>query len=179
MGTAKLTYDRWATLCALEVLTLIANQVEKHGNADAHDVESVLLFLREIGHSCLDNTEKRLLLPLLDIEIEMIERTRLGLTLEHCRRLPGLLTEVERCHHEGRSTDFVAGSNSYATTFGDLIFEEERLLRNLCGPLSTQDRVQRVLAEFDQAEAAIISQIQSKKSSLRRLEAKYVSPHCI
>lgn len=178
MGAAKLAYDRWATLCALEVLQLIADRVERHGAADAEDVESVLLFLREIAHSCLDNTEKRLLVPLLDIEIGILERNRLGAALENCRRFAGLLDEIERSHREGRGGDFVTTSQSYTTAFGDLIFEEERFLTSL-RPIASQPEVQRILSEFERAEAAITTQIQSKKPSLRKLETKYISPHCI
>src|SRR5262245_54542284 len=178
MATPKFARDRMATLCALEVLELIADQVEKHGDADLEDISAVLLFMRDIAHPCLDNTKTWLLLPFLQAEIEASERNRVGAVLQNHDRLRGLLDELERCLRASLLDEFVNHCRTYTTVFGDLIYEEDCVLPILA-PLSTHHTLQEGLAQFDIAEAALASRARQLAPALRRLETKYVSPHCI
>jgi hemerythrin-like domain-containing protein len=171
MATPKFARDRMATLCALEVLKLIADQVEKHGNVDLEDINAVLLFMRDIAHPCLDNTKTWLLLPFLQAEIEASQRNRVGAVLQNHDRLCGLLDELERCLRASLLDEFVTNCRTYTTVFGDLIYEEDCVLPILAP--------QEGLAQFDIAEAALASRARQVAPALRRLETKYVSPHCI
>src|SRR5262245_50770088 len=127
-AAAKVARDHSVTLCALEVLQLITDQLDQHGGADLDDILAVLQFLREIAHPGLHHTEK-LLLPLLEFEMTAGERTRVDSALQRYRRTNGLLDELERCCKEGRFQEFAVTARSYTTAFGDLVFEEHLFLQ--------------------------------------------------
>jgi hypothetical protein len=168
-----------ATFSALEILKLIADHMENHGAAEAEDIDAVLGFLRDVAHPCVENTKTSLLMPLLDGGIGLRERTRIAAVLENCSRVAGLLEEVERSHQNGRLPEFVTASRTYTTAFGNLLYEEDSFLPSLIGSVSTESKVLKLLADFDAMEAILADQARSAGAKLRRLESKYVSPHCI
>jgi hypothetical protein len=176
MATPKLARDRMPTLCALEVLKLIADHLEKHSSADAEDIDAVLLFLREVAHPCLDNTKNSLLVPFLENAAASSERGRVGVVLESHRRVCGLLEDLERSHRAGQFDQFVIACRSYTTVFGDLICEEDRFLPNL---VVSSPTLQTALAKFDAEESALALRAKEASPALRRLETKYISPHCV
>jgi len=139
----------------------------------------VLRFFRNIAHPCLDNTERWLLRPFLEAGINPAEQDRLGAAVACHRQVKGLLDELENCYRQRRIQEFVSKARRYAALFGDLIFDEERFIAALLSPRARHDGVEQILARFDQAEDSVALQARSAAPTLRRLEAKYVNPHCI
>src|SRR5262245_48554347 len=171
--------DRTVTLCALEVLNLIADRVELHGTADSEDITSVLQYFRNIAHACLGNTEKHLLLPYTAAEINAVARDRVGTRLENHRQADGLLNELEQRFLEGKFEEFVAASRRYVNVLGHLMAEERHFFPTLVTLPTNYHQIQQMLSAFDEAENTLALQARAASGKLRQLELKYVSPHCI
>src|ERR1051325_7855387 len=49
--------EHQVVFCGLEVLRLIGERLENQNEVDRQDIETVLVFMRDVAHRCLDNTE--------------------------------------------------------------------------------------------------------------------------
>src|SRR5262245_58879013 len=50
--------EHQVVFCGLEVLRLMGERLENRNEIDVQDLRIVLIFLRDVAHRCLDNTEE-------------------------------------------------------------------------------------------------------------------------
>jgi hypothetical protein len=154
--TAARARDYQVVYCGLEVLRLIGERIESRGEVDSDDLQVVLVFMRDIAHRCLDNTE------------DILRHASMEQRLENHRRAQSLLDQL-RCT-EG--VEFAAACRAYTDLLAQSILEDRRLLASLdCDPVA--------LSQFYEWERDTDALARQHGQTLRRLEMKYTIPHCI
>jgi predicted nucleotidyltransferase len=154
-GVSRLR-DHQVVFCGLEVLRLMAERMENQDEVDGQDLQLVLGFMRDIAHRCLDNTEE--LLRLASFEQHVAKH-------QQARALLDGLSDV-------KGPAFASACRQYTDVLANSIFEDRRCLSTLdCDPA--------MLSQFYEWEREIADLARQHSRTLRRLEMKYTSPHCI
>jgi hypothetical protein len=154
--TASRAREHQVVYCGLEVLRLIGERVESSDEVDRDDIQVVLKFIREVTHRCLRNTEDILRFAAMEQRIENHRRAQL------------LFDDLLRAD----GAQFGAACREYADLMAQSILEDRRLLATLdCDPST--------LGQFYEWERETDALARPHGQTLRRLEMKYTSPHCI
>ena len=155
-ATASRAREHQVVFCGLEVLRLIGERMENRHDVDGQDVQVVLVFMRDIAHRCLENTEEILRFASLDQSIANHHRAR------------SLFEELSRAEGEA----FAEACRLYTDLLANSIFEDRRCLSTLgCDPVT--------LSQFYEWEREIDDLARQHGQLIHRLEMKYTSPHCI
>ena len=155
-STAIRVKEHQVVFCGLEVLRLIGERKETLRDVDGEDLQLVLVFMREVAHRCLDNTDEILRLAALE---ENVARHRQARSLfEELTRMEGL--------------EFGTACRRYTDLLALSIFEDRRCLSTLdCDPVT--------LSQFYEWEREIAETARQHGQVLHSLEMKDTSPHCI
>jgi hypothetical protein len=148
--------DHQVVFCGLEVLRLMADRVESMNEVEADDLQVVLCFMRDVAHRCLDNTEALLGLARLEQQVAKHQAAR------------ALYQEMT----QSQGAAFAIVCRRYTDLLANSIFEDRRCLSTLdCDPA--------MLGQFYEWERELADMARQHGRTLRRLEMKYTSPHCI
>ena len=155
-ATAAQAREHQVVYCGLEVLRLMGDRLENCEDVDPDDLGVVLIFMREVAHRCLENTEEILRLAAQDQRLA-----------NHQRAL-SLFEELAR----SEGADFVAAARLYTDILSQSIIEDRRCLAGLdCDPVT--------LGQFYEWERQTDALARPHGPTLHRLEMKYTNPHCI
>ena len=152
--------EHQVVFCGLEVLRLIGERLESQNEVDRQDIETVLSFMREIAHRCLDNTEDILHFAAKDEKIANHARAR------------SVFGQLDNMVNDSACEEFASLCSLYVSLLATSIFEDR-----LC--LSTLDCDPTALEQFYQWEHEVDELERAHGEILHRLETKYTSPHCI
>jgi hemerythrin-like domain-containing protein len=147
--------------CGLEVLRLMGERMESRHEVDRQDIETVLKFLRDVAHRCLDNTEDILRFASMEGSVANHERAR------------SLFDQLNTTAASGPATvEFAELCRRYTDLLATSIFEDRRCLATLDCDLTT-------LSQFYEWEREVDELARAHGQALHRLETKYTTPHCI
>jgi hypothetical protein len=155
-AAASRVREHQVVFCGLEVLRLIGERMEDRNDVDGEDLQLVLVFMRDVAHRCLDNTEEILRSAAMDQNVAKHRQAKL------------LFEELSRVNGEA----FSITCRQYTDLLAYLIFEDRRCLSALdCDPIT--------LSQFYEWEREIADIARAHGQKLHQLEMKYTSPHCI
>jgi hemerythrin-like domain-containing protein len=172
----RLSQDHQLMLCALEVLKLMADHMERSESVDADDVKWILGFCREVGNSCLDITEKSFLIPAMNGTSTESQRTHAGMNVATHHMVEDILEQLDKSSRAGDTPGFITLSRSYTNTLSDLIYDEDHYLPALIVPMMSDEKNRDRVAEYEQVEQQIQLLAAKYSPRLHKLEAKYVVP---
>src|SRR5262245_58434741 len=116
---ASRSKEHQIVFCGLEVLRLMGERMENEHDVDGEDLHVVMIFMRDIVHRCLDNTE------------EILRFARLDQNVAKHRQARSLFEELSRA--EGAV--FASTCRSYTELLAATIFDDRRCLATLdCDP---------------------------------------------
>lgn len=148
--------EHQVVFCGLEVLRLIADRLENRNDVDGRDLQTILTFMKDVAHRCLDNTEELLRFASLD---DNVARHR------QARSLYDDLTRTQ-------GMELASACRTYTDLLAFSIFEDRRCLAALdCDPVT--------LGQFYEWEREVSDLARGHGQVLHQLEMKYTSPHCI
>jgi len=152
--------EHQVVFCGLEVLRLIGERLENQNEVDNHDIETVLIFMRDVAHRCLDNTEDILRFAAKDASLANHIRAR------------SVFGQLHMMANDSAREEFASLCSLYVSLLAASIFEDR-----LC--LSTLECDPTMLEQFYQWEHEVHELARLHGENLHRLEMKYTSPHCI
>jgi hypothetical protein len=146
--------------CGLEVLRLIGERLENRNEVDRQDLDTVLTFMREVAHRCLDNTEDILRFAAMDASLANHARTH------------SIFMQINSTAMDIAPEQFAALCRLYIDLLARSIFEDRRCL-------STMDCDPTTLGQFYEWEREVDELARPHGEILHQLETKYTEPHCI
>jgi hypothetical protein len=152
--------EHQVVFCGLEVLRLIGERLENRNEVDQRDLDAVLVFMRDIAHRCLDNTEEILRVAAMDASIANHTRAR------------SIWIQLHSSTNDFTSENFATLCRLYVELLATSIYEDRRCLPALGCDLTT-------LGQFYEWEREVDELARTHGELLHRLETKYTSPHCI
>jgi hemerythrin-like domain-containing protein len=159
--TAARAREHQIIFCGLEVLRLMGERIQSRHDVDRQDIETVLKFMREVAHRCLDNTEDILRFASMDGSVANHQRAR------------SLFDQLNTTASSASATDeFAELCRRYTDLLATSIFEDRRCLSTLDCDLTT-------LSQFYEWEREVDELARAHGQALHRLETKYTMPHCI
>lgn len=148
--------EHQVVFCGLEVLRLMGERMENEHHVDGEDLHIVMIFMRDVVHRCLDNTE------------EILRFARLEQNVAKHRQARSLFDELSRAD----GAVFASTCRSYTELLANSIFDDRRCLSTLdCDPVT--------LSQFYEWEREISDLARQHGQTLHQLELKYTTPHCI
>ena len=159
-SSAARAREHQVVFCGLEVLRLIGERVESRDEIDRQDLQLVLVFMRDVAHRCLENTEDILRFAALDGSIANHERAR------------SLFVQLNSAADGPAAEEFASLCRLYTSMLATSIFEDRRCLSTLGCDLTT-------LSQFYEWEREVDELARTHGQRLHQLEAKYTTPHCI
>jgi hypothetical protein len=155
-AAASRVKEHQVVFCGLEVLRLIGERMEDASDVDDQDLQVVLIFMRDIAHRCLDNTEEILRFASLEQNVAKHGQAK------------SLFDELSRVQGQA----FASTCRQYTNLLADSIFEDRRCLSRLdCDPVT--------LSQFYEWEREVADLARRHGQILHQLEMKYTNPHCI
>jgi hypothetical protein len=156
-NTLSRAREHQVVFCGLEVLRLIADRMDSRNDVDSRDLQTVLDFMRDVAHRCLDNTEDILRFASLEQNVVNHRRAR---------------TMFEELSRDLAAAEFSSACRCYTDLLAQAIFEDRRCLSKLdCDPAT--------LSQFYEWEQQTAELARSYGRTLHQLEIKYTIPHCI
>ena len=152
--------EHQVVFCGLEVLRLIGERLENRSDVDRKDLDTVLTFMRDVAHRCLDNTEDILRLAAMDASIANHTRAR------------SVWGQLHSGANDFTTENFAALCRVYVDLLATSIYEDRRCLPALGCDLTS-------LGQFYEWEREVDELARPHGEMLHRLETKYTSPHCI
>ncbi len=152
--------EHQVVFCGLEVLRLMGERLEDRNEVDPKDIETVLTFMRDVAHRCLDNTEDILRFAAKDTSLTNHERAR------------SVFGQLHTAANDPACEEFASLCNLYIRLLAASIFEDRLCLSMLdCDPTT--------LEQFYKWEQEVDELARVHGETLHRLETKYTTPHCI
>src|SRR5216684_1006485 len=152
--------EHQVVFCGLEVLRLIGERLESQNEVDRKDLDVVLIFMRDIAHRCLDNTEDILRFAAMDASLANHMRAR------------SVFNQLNSAANDFAAEQFASLCQLYINLLATSIFEDRRCLSTLDCDLAT-------LGQFYEWEREVDELARPHGELLHRLETKYTNPHCI
>ncbi len=152
--------EHQVVFCGLEVLRLMGERLENRNEVDVQDLDIVLIFMRDVAHRCLDNTEEILRFAAMD-----------GSLANHVRAR-SVLEQLTGGVNDFATEEFASLCRLYVNLLATSIFEDRRCLSTLGCDLTT-------LGQFYEWEREVDELARRHGEVLHRLETKYTIPHCI
>jgi len=178
-GGAPFSREHQAILQSLEVLRLISDRLQRQEFVDTVDLQLVLKFLRDVGQRCLENTEQLLLRPILARAGANAAVSPLNATIQRHLLVHSLFDQMTQALSSATVGEFGLLSEHYTQLLTDLIFEEDHVLAPLLASLLADNAGIEDLQRFEESEREVSRLALEQMLAIRRLEAKYVNPHCI
>jgi len=152
--------EHQVVFCGLEVLRLMGERLENRNEVDVQDLDIVLIFMRDVAHRCLDNTEEILRFAAMDGSLSNHVRAR------------SVLDQLTSGVNDFATEGFASLCRLYVNLLATSIFEDRRCLSTLGCDLTT-------LGQFYEWEREVDELARPHGEVLHRLETKYTIPHCI
>jgi len=178
-GAPPFAREHHAILQSLEVLRLICDRMEREDYVDSVDLQAVIRFLRDVGQRCLDNTEKLLLRPALARCKATGSEKCLNATVQRHLLVHSLFDKMTEALGSATMNDFCFVSAHYRQLLTDLIFEEDHIVAPMIASLFDDMEGLECIHRFQESEREVSRLAGELMLTMRKLESKYVNPHCI
>lgn len=152
--------EHQVVFCGLEVLRLIGERLENQTEVDRKDLDTILAFMGDVAHRCLDNTEDILRFAAMEASIANHTRAR------------SVWSQLHSSADDFATENFAALCRLYVDLLATSIYEDRRCLPALGCDLTT-------LGQFYEWELEVDELARPHGELLHRLETKYTTPHCI